>query len=50
VKPSFYVDRLGRLMETPVKNALRRLAELADFLKVLGCYPRQRCRKPSADR
>jgi prephenate dehydratase len=36
----FYVDFLGREDEPRVQNALRHLAELADFLRVLGSYPR----------
>ena len=36
----FYVDLLGREDETRVQNALRHLAELADFLRVLGSYPK----------
>lgn len=36
----FYVDFLGREEEPRVQNALRHLAELADFLRVLGSYPR----------
>ena len=36
----FYVDILGRA-DTPVaQNALRHLAETADFVRVLGCYPK----------
>jgi prephenate dehydratase len=35
----FYLDLLGRLEEPRVRNALGHLAELADFLRVLGCYP-----------
>ena len=35
----FYVDFLGREDEPQVQNALRHLAELADFLRVLGSYP-----------
>ncbi len=35
----FYVDFLGRENEPRVKNALRHLAEVADFLRVLGSYP-----------
>ncbi|HYL36930.1 MAG TPA: prephenate dehydratase [Bryobacteraceae bacterium] len=35
----FYVDFLGRENEPRVQNALRHLAELADFLRVLGSYP-----------
>jgi len=36
----FYLDFLGREDEPKVQNALRHLAELADFLRVLGSYPR----------
>ena len=36
----FYLDFAGHVDEPPVQNALRHLAELADMLKVLGCYPR----------
>lgn len=36
----FYVDFLGRLEEPRVRNALNHLGELADFLRLLGCYPR----------
>ena len=35
----FYVDFLGRENEARVQNALRHLAEIADFLRVLGSYP-----------
>jgi prephenate dehydratase len=35
----FYVDVLGRESEPRVQNALRHLAEIADFLRVLGSYP-----------
>jgi prephenate dehydratase len=35
----FYLDVIGREEDVPVKNALRHLAELADFLRVLGTYP-----------
>jgi prephenate dehydratase len=35
----FYVDFLGRENELRVKNALRHLGEIADFLRVLGSYP-----------
>ncbi len=36
----FYVDLIGRIDEQRLKNALGHLGELADFLRVLGCYPR----------
>lgn len=36
----FYLDLLGREDEPRVQNALSHLAELADFLRVLGSYPR----------
>jgi prephenate dehydratase len=36
----FYLDFAGHIDEPPVQNALRHLRELADMLKVLGCYPR----------
>jgi prephenate dehydratase len=36
----FYVDFLGRVDTPNAQNALRHLRELADFLRVLGCYPR----------
>jgi prephenate dehydratase len=35
----FYVDFLGNLGEVRVKNALNHLAEITEFLEVLGCYP-----------
>jgi len=34
----FYLDLLGHIEEPRVANALRHLQELADFLRVLGCY------------
>jgi prephenate dehydratase len=34
----FYVDFLGNLEETRVQKALGHLEELADMLRVLGCY------------
>jgi prephenate dehydratase len=34
----FYVDFLGAADDTPVKNALANLAELSEFLKILGTY------------
>ena len=36
----FYVDFLGNTKEERVENALNHLREIADFLEVLGCYPR----------
>ena len=35
----FYIDFLGNLEEARVKNALNHLAEITDFLEILGCYP-----------
>lgn len=35
----FYLDLLGRETDPQVQNALRHLAEIADFLRVLGSYP-----------
>ena len=36
----FYVDLIGRVDDPKVQKALGHLAELADFLRVLGCYPK----------
>lgn len=36
----FYLDFLGRVDSPAAENALRHLGELADFLRVLGCYPK----------
>lgn len=36
----FYLDLLGRVDDTRVQKALGHLEELADFLRVLGCYPK----------
>ncbi|SPE41626.1 Prephenate dehydratase [Candidatus Sulfopaludibacter sp. SbA3] len=36
----FYVDFLGHAGSPNVKNALNHLGEIADFLRVLGCYPK----------
>jgi prephenate dehydratase len=36
----FYVDFLGRVDTPNAQNALHHLRELADFLRVLGCYPK----------
>jgi prephenate dehydratase len=36
----FYVDFLGRADSPAAVNALNHLREIADFLRVLGCYPK----------
>ena len=36
----FYVDFLGRADTPNARNALHHLAESADFVRVLGCYPK----------
>src|SRR5471032_881046 len=36
----FYLDFLGRVDSTNARNALNHLLEIADFLRVLGCYPK----------
>ncbi|MGA2268221.1 MAG: prephenate dehydratase [Bryobacteraceae bacterium] len=36
----FYLDFLGRVDSPNARNALNHLRELADFLRVLGCYPK----------
>ena len=36
----FYLDFLGRADDPVARNALANLAEIADFLRVLGCYPK----------
>jgi prephenate dehydratase len=36
----FYVDVLGRVDTPSARNALNHLAESADFVRVLGCYPK----------
>lgn len=36
----FYVDLLGHLEEPRIQNSLGHLREVADFLRVLGSYPR----------
>ncbi len=35
----FYLDFIGHVDDPVAKNALGHLAELADMLRVLGCYP-----------
>lgn len=36
----FYIDLEGRVDDPKVKNALGHLTELADFLRILGTYPK----------
>ncbi len=36
----FYLDVLGHIEDPAMANALRHLNELADMMKVLGCYPK----------
>jgi prephenate dehydratase len=36
----FYLDFLGRADSPAAVNALKHLGEIADFLRVLGCYPK----------
>jgi prephenate dehydratase len=36
----FYVDFLDRVDAPNARNALNHLGELADYLRVLGCYPK----------
>jgi prephenate dehydratase len=36
----FYLDFLGRVDSPNAQNALNHLREIADFLRVLGCYPK----------
>jgi prephenate dehydratase len=38
----FYLDFIGHVESPVVKNALGHLTELADMLRVLGCYPAAR--------
>lgn len=35
----FYLDFIGHVDAPPCRNALNHLGELADMLRVLGCYP-----------
>jgi prephenate dehydratase len=35
----FYLDFAGHTDDAPCRNALSHLAEMADFLRILGCYP-----------
>ena len=35
----FYLDFTGHVDDPACRNALGHLAELADMLRVLGCYP-----------
>ena len=34
----FYLDFVGRVDSPQAQNALKHLSELADYLRVLGCY------------
>ena len=36
----FYLDFLGRADSPAAVNALNHLGEIADFLRILGCYPK----------
>jgi prephenate dehydratase len=36
----FYLDFLGRADSPVAQNALNHLREIADFLRILGCYPK----------
>src|SRR5581483_766388 len=36
----FYLDFLGHQDSTEARNAIHHLREVADFLRVLGCYPK----------
>jgi len=36
----FYLDFLGRVDSPNARNALNHLREIADFMRVLGCYPK----------
>jgi prephenate dehydratase len=36
----FYLDFMGRVDSPNAQNALKHLSELADFMRVLGCYPK----------
>jgi len=38
----FYLDFAGHVEDRACRNALNHLAEMADFLRVLGCYPAAR--------
>ncbi len=35
----FYLDFAGHIGDTPCRHALSHLGEMADFLRILGCYP-----------
>jgi prephenate dehydratase len=37
---SFYLDLVGDIADSPVERALSHLAEVAETVRVLGCYPR----------
>ena len=35
----FYIDFKGNIKENRVEHALNHLTEIADFVRILGCYP-----------
>jgi prephenate dehydratase len=35
----FYLDFIGHVDDTPSRNAIGHLKEIADMLRILGCYP-----------
>src|SRR5207245_11275281 len=43
----FYLDFLGHIDDQVSRKALGHLQQVADFLRVLGCYPRGHWRKAS---
>ena len=44
----FYIDFLGNSGDEPSVNALDHLAEITEFLDVLGCYPRDSSHRKTA--
>jgi prephenate dehydratase len=42
----FYLDFMGNIKEKSCRNAISHLAEVTNFLRVLGCYPRARPSRP----
>lgn len=45
----FYLDFLGTVDDARAQRALGHLGELADFQRVLGCYPRAKWPRPAGD-